>query len=448
MENIKRELVLMNGALRGTHYPIYAQGLTLGRSSSANIHVPDEEMSRNHCIFEISADGKVKVIDLASSNGTQVNGNEVGSDGVVLKNGDMINAGTSVFQYCEEVPGEVAVLEPVVQEVDLGLENPAPNTEAVIQRPVSPKRRIMTILWAVTVLVLTVSIALVLASIPDGGSRKKVSVASVEKIVPKITSVTYEKVEADSKHIFRYYMTLEDGVLKVIYDDLPGESRHVDKSLKLSEKALARIEEMFKDSGFEELDASYRGGDPDSENELNFWRIRMIRGTEIKDVLVENAQEPEAFAMLRDALETFSRNELGIWAVQYSNEKLTEMSAESESLGDKNFEERDVEYGNLSKAVKCYKEAISYLETVKTKPEGYGNLKQKLRDAEAELSDRYKEQRFRADQKMNLEHWEEACVELRILRDMIPDKDDPRHVEANNKLIDVEKRLRKEEKRK
>ena len=49
---------------------------------------------------------------------------------------------------------------------------------------------------------------------------------------------------------------------------------------------------------------------------------------------------------------------------------------------------------------------------------------------------------------MNLEHWEEACVELRILRDMIPDKDDPRHVEANNKLIDVEKRLRKEEKRK
>ena len=205
---------------------------------------------------------------------------------------------------------------------------------------------------------------------------------------------------------------------------------------------------MFKDSGFEELDASYRGGDPDSENELNFWRIRMIRGTEIKDVLVENAQEPEAFAMLRDALETFSRNELGIWAVQYSNEKLTEMSAEAESLGDKNFEERDVEYGNLSKAVKCYKEAISYLETVKTKPEGYGNLKQKLRDAEAELSDRYKEQRFRADQKMNLEHWEEACVELRILRDMIPDKDDPRHVEANNKLIDVEKRLRKEEKRK
>jgi hypothetical protein len=46
------------------------------------------------------------------------------------------------------------------------------------------------------------------------------------------------------------------------------------------------------------------------------------------------------------------------------------------------------------------------------------------------------------------QHWEEACVELRILRDMIPDKDDPRHVEANNKLIDVEKRLRKEEKRK
>ena len=46
------------------------------------------------------------------------------------------------------------------------------------------------------------------------------------------------------------------------------------------------------------------------------------------------------------------------------------MSAEAESLGDKNFEERDVEYGNLSKAVKCYKEAISYLETVKTKLQG------------------------------------------------------------------------------
>ena len=68
-------------------------------------------------------------------------------------------------------------------------------------------------------------------------------------------------------------------------------------------------------------------------------------------------------------------------------------------------------------------------------------LREKLKKSEAELDRRYKDQRFLADKAINLANWEVARTELRTLCDMVPDKDDERHVEARAKLIDVEGRI-------
>ena len=75
-----------------------------------------------------------------------------------------------------------------------------------------------------------------------------------------VTSLYYEKVEADATRIFRYQMTIDrDGVLRVIYDDVPGENRHVDKSTRLSDQARERIAEIFSSSGWRGLDGEYEG---------------------------------------------------------------------------------------------------------------------------------------------------------------------------------------------
>jgi signal recognition particle subunit SEC65 len=48
-----------------------------------------------------------------------------------------------------------------------------------------------------------------------------------------------------------------------------------------------------------------------------------------------------------------------------------------------------------------------------------------------------------ADRAINLQDWETAKRELRILCDLVPDKKDPRHTEASGKLMDVESRIKK-----
>ena len=169
----------------------------------------------------------------------------------------------------------------------------------------------------------------------------------------------------------------------------------------------------------------------------------MVRGDRVFTCFVENAPEPDAFRETRLALETFSQNELGVWAIQYSGEKLAEMSQEARRAADAKWEERDVNYGNLAAALKLYDEAVMDLETVNPKPEDFSELVTKRDMVKAELDRRYKDQRFEADRAVNMNDWERARSELRILCELVPDPQDPRHAEAAAKLVDVENRLKK-----
>ena len=68
------DLVITNGEMSGRRFAVGPGALRLGRSSSNDIHIPDEELSRNHCLFEPVGETGIRVTDLASANGTLVNG--------------------------------------------------------------------------------------------------------------------------------------------------------------------------------------------------------------------------------------------------------------------------------------------------------------------------------------------------------------------------------------
>lgn len=444
------ELLIETGELKGKRFSVTETGLRLGRSSSNDLHVADEELSRNHCLFEQDGEAGIRVVDLASANGTFVNSVQLAAEPRALKPGDIVEVGgVRICIVAEgELPPPAAVAKPAGAAVDLGL-GPKPaagEAPAAGAAPAARRSPLANVLWAVAALSVVSAIIIVLMA-PNGRgtSKRPDAVQQAAAASAELTSLFYEKVEADASRIFRYQMTIDAaGVLRVVYDDVPGENRHVDKSAKLNETALARIGEIFDSSGWNDLDREYVGQDADSENALKRWRIRLVRGGTVKQVLVDNVFEPEAFLSVREALETFSRNELGIWALQYSRDKLIELSAESERIADGKWEEREVEYGNLANAVKAYKEAVFYLETVNPKPANYADLKDKLRKAVDELDNRYKEQRFRADRAINLGEWDTAKEELRVLCDLVPEKSDPRHAEANSKLVDVETRIKTE----
>ena len=152
--------------------------------------------------------------------------------------------------------------------------------------------------------------------------------------------------------------------------------------------------------------------------------------------------EPDAFRSVREKLETFSKNQLGVWALQYSRDKLIELAEEAIRVGQSRWEDRDVQHGNLFGAVASFKEAIFYLETVNPKPECAETARERLRESQEELEKRYSDQRFLADRAINLGDWDAARRELVVLMEMVPDRADDRNREATAKLVDVEKRLK------
>lgn len=434
----KYELIQLSGAEAGRRSVIPETGLRIGRASSNDLSIADEELSRNHCIIEYKA-GTLQILDLASANGTYVNSESIGNSPYTLHGGDVIEIGVTRLRVIVPSEGGNGAA------IDLGLEKTPPSATNAVG---SPTKKLRTRRFVLIILGLLVLIAAgVLFWLPvDQPSAPNTSATNEMPLAAKkdgLFALYCENIEANNTFIFRYQMTIgPDAVLRVVSDNVPGENRHVDKSVRLTPEVIARVDAIFKTAGWDDLDSVYSGMSATDANELKSSRVRVVRAGKVKDVLVENTPEPPAFTAVREALETFARNELGIWAIQYSREKLVELSLASEETGDTKWADRGVEFGNLSAAIKAYKESLFYLETVDPKPQHFASVKKKLEVAESELDERYREQRFLANKAINLADWAEAQKQLRILCNLIPDKDDPRHKEANAKLVEIDGRLR------
>lgn len=434
------DIVVAAGPLAGQRFSVPAEGLRLGRSSSCEIAISDPALSRNHCLFEVRDDA-LWVTDLASANGTQVNGVTLGADSYRLKHGDRIVVGETelALESPDAEPPAADSASDAPPAVDLGL-GQSDDTDAAVVR--LPLRRLLV--WGAAVLAVGLAAVVILGSDSDASAPPADRPVADEPVDSRLLGLTFEKVEADTNGIYRYALSLDaDGQMTVAIDDVPKENRHIHpKPAQLSDAALARLSDILSVDALSALDPEYTGV-PLHPNTLTSYRLNVIRNGKVFATVIENATEPAAFREIREKLETFSKNELGIWAIQFSAEKLVAMSQEAQRLGDAKWAERDVQFGNLAAALAAYREAVFYLETVNPKPDGYGALLTRRKAVEEELTRRYREQRFLADRAINLQDWPTAARELRVLRELVPDAKDPRHAEASAKLLDVEARLKK-----
>ena len=423
------ELMIMSGALNGQRFEVKEGGLRLGRSSSNDIHIPDEELSRNHCLFEPVGETGIRVTDLASANGTLVNGVPLGGDPAELKLGDLVEVGQTVISVVGDQP------LPESDSVDLGLGGGAAPTA----EPVRRRSPLANVLWCVAVAVAGVAIYLMLVAPTESEEPAPIAIADEQ---PVICEVYYEKVEANLDGIFRYEMTVSpDGMIRVALDDT-GENRHPAIPPKqLDDRAQRELNGILDLKTLRGFDREYVGIEPDPPA-LTSWRLKVVYTTAARSVRIVNTQEPEAFRAIREKLEAFSKNELGIHAIQYPRAKLVALAEEAIALGKSKWEDREVQHGNLFGAVSAFKEAIFYLETIDPKPDCVQDARRGLEEARKELDRRYGDQRFLADRAINLGQWDVAQRELSVLIEMVPDRGDDRNREASAKLIDVEKRMK------
>ena len=427
------ELVITNGPLAGQKFEIKSAPLRLGRSSSNDVHIPDEELSRNHCLFEPVGEDGIRLTDLASANGTYLNGTALGSDPVAVKEGDVIELGSTVVRVGAEPPPAVP---PAGGAVDLGLGD-APKAEG--EKAAKRRSPLANVLWAVVVLVAAGAIFLVLTAPKEEPAVAPVGVKEAE---PVVRELYYERVTASCESVFRYELRLdESGALSVRIDDVPKENRHHGKSQALSSEAVAELNEILAWKALKGIDDEYYGSEPEPPA-LESWRLKVVYSNCAKTVAVSNTECPEAFRTICDKLEAFSKSELGVWAIQYPRETLIELSQQAVELGNAKWEDRDVNHGNLAASIAAFQEAIYYLETVNPKPDCYAGAVEGLKRSKDELDTRYKDQRFRADRALNLSQWDVAQRELQILLEMVPDRKDDRNRDAKSKLISAEKNLK------
>ena len=90
----KLELLVVRGTMSGRRFPISVNGSRLGRAGSCEIAINDPILSRHHCLFEY-VHGDLRLTDLASANGTFVNGEELCARTIVLRHNDVITVGAN-----------------------------------------------------------------------------------------------------------------------------------------------------------------------------------------------------------------------------------------------------------------------------------------------------------------------------------------------------------------
>lgn len=92
-------LVVVEGVAAGSELPIEEDRVIVGRGPGADLVIQDDSISRQHVELEFRDDG-FRVRDLASTNGTLVNGGEI--QGAELKHGDHLQLGDVAFRLVIE----------------------------------------------------------------------------------------------------------------------------------------------------------------------------------------------------------------------------------------------------------------------------------------------------------------------------------------------------------
>ncbi len=438
--NRSARLSILAGPDKGRDVTVPPAGIRLGRSSENDVALADPLLSRHHCRIDFTAAGELQVTDLDSANGTLVNGAAVACQ--KLRPGDQIHIGDTLLAVAAiedhasaggSAPAQTASGGAAAPPIFVDLGFGGAGSQAASRPPT-----LRPILWAVGAAALLLLGAALIMRMPDRPTRPATLAVPEQRRLP--LEIHYEKVEATSNSIFRYEMTLSPAMrLAIAIDDL-SENRHVREEAVVATNLVLGLACELDESGFFSLADEYEGV---ARPELhNTWELTLIIGDRVKRCRVMNRVEPAEFQSVRERLETFGKNELGIWAIQFSREKLIALAEAAFTRARNRFDERGIAYGNTAEAIRRFKEALFYLQTIDPKPDFHSELVSLLAQAEDELGRRYEEQRFLADRALNLKEWSAAARELRILRELIPDRSDPRNIEAERKLLDVENRLK------
>lgn len=101
-QNRPPALVLLSGpsGIMGKSWLLDKDVLSVGRDVGCDIHVDEKSISKKHAQVKVNATGTVSIVDLQSTNGTEIATKRlVPNQEVVLRDNDQIKMGNVIFKY-------------------------------------------------------------------------------------------------------------------------------------------------------------------------------------------------------------------------------------------------------------------------------------------------------------------------------------------------------------
>jgi predicted component of type VI protein secretion system len=93
---IDARLKILSGSSPGQMIPISKGRLLIGREDDCHLRPQSEFLSRHHCTL-LCDERTLRIRDLASKNGTFVNGHRIGNAELILWHGDIVSVGDFTF---------------------------------------------------------------------------------------------------------------------------------------------------------------------------------------------------------------------------------------------------------------------------------------------------------------------------------------------------------------
>ena len=432
-------MIIEQGKEVGKEIAVPDAGMKFGRSPANDLVLDDQRVMLFQGRFFFKSDGSLWVTDFSAAEKTTVGGEPV--DERRLKVGDLVETGSTAFRVIatqQQRAQDVAEEKPAAAEekIDLGFKAAQKSEKPKEKRERTKAQSFMHRILQVAVVLLVVLFVVIALPEIRRLTGSPVKPASAQE---KSLSFTYECVHGNYKDIFRYHLELTpDGMASILIDNLGN--RHIAESAEVSGEAIETLSRRLAGSGFFDIDRDYVLNAP---NMYESYDIAIYLDGKFNHVRVLNKEKPKDLEHTISILEDFVFNELDVpFTLLEDEETLLRLATESFKLGEARFSERDVRPGNLAQAVRHYKEALVYLETLEPRPDLYGKVKLGMSKAESEQDERYKDYKFNAERAKRLGDWREADKYLRILAELIPNRDDPRYETISTMQLEVEENLR------
>jgi len=441
------KLICLTGSLRGREFRAAAGGLGIGRARDNDVVLTDDsEVSRYHAKVELVGT-EWQLRDRESSNGVFLNGRKL-TRSMRLANQDEIRIGCTLFRVLtEEADTETPIVtikaaEPASESPGFEGATPEPAPSAAEPPPpalppaaggaAAPSRRRALALAAILLLVaLVIVTGIVLKN--SGTPRKADLDLSARPSGPKDLRIYYEKVEASPTVVFRFELSIRNGEMRLVVDDVVND-RRVEEERQLRDDQLEILTRSLLTKEFLALAPV-----PPETRQGGLSRVELLvqfreRGN---DICLENSAPSPAFAAVVQSLMSFVQGELGVFSEPVPREEALRLAAEEYANARRLHEERSVDPANLYRAVKAYRQVLERLKRFDDKPDWFAAATAELQAAQTTLDDELSQLLRNALTAKTAGNLDEARRLLETIVGMVPDRDHEIARKARSEMIAV-----------